>query len=89
MRLALASEVHRLAENARRFLRRMEAGRVFRLDEVEIELRPALQIKRGLEIGVGPASGPGSLEVVDQPDQGGHRFLTQVPVPVLNLINSL
>jgi hypothetical protein len=45
----------------------VEAGRVFRLDEIEIELRPALEIERGLEIGVGLARSPRGLEVVISP----------------------
>jgi hypothetical protein len=65
----------------------MEARRVLRLDEVEIELGPAVQIEGGLEIGVGFAGGPGGLEVIDQPHQGGHRVQAQVPMPILDLLD--
>ena len=42
--LALAREVDRLAQDARSLLRRVEARGVFRLDEVQVELRAPLQV---------------------------------------------
>jgi hypothetical protein len=44
--LTLPGEIHRLTEYPGRLLRRVKAGGVFRLDEVEIELRVALKILR-------------------------------------------
>jgi len=40
--LALARKIDRLAENPRRLLRRVEAGRVLRLDEIEAGSMPRL-----------------------------------------------
>src|SRR6185436_5330830 len=53
--LALARVVQRFAEHHRRLLRRMEAHRVLGGDEVQAPLGLALQLERGLELGLGRA----------------------------------
>src|SRR5262247_2663575 len=53
--LALAREIDRLAKNPRGFLRRVEAGRVFGFDEIQIELGLALEVLRRREFIVGLA----------------------------------
>ena len=46
LELSFAREVDGFAENPQRFLRRVEARRIFCFDEIKIELRLALEILR-------------------------------------------
>src|SRR5215207_11696450 len=63
--LAEAREVDRLAKDAHRLLVGVEAGGVLGLDEVEVELRAALEVARLLKLRVGLALLARGLDVVD------------------------
>src|SRR5688500_3653460 len=87
--LTPAREVDRLAENPRGFLRRVEPRRVFRLDEVEIELRFPMKVARRLQIGVRTAGGDRALEIRDQRHQRIHRAVAQVEVSLLDRVHAV
>ena len=59
--LTFPGEINRLAEDPRGLLRCMKADRVFRLDEIEIELRLALKVLRRCKFLVGLARLPSPL----------------------------
>jgi hypothetical protein len=42
--LSFAYKINRLAQDSQCLLRRVEAGRIFRLDKVDVELRFALEV---------------------------------------------
>src|SRR5688572_30853318 len=71
--LAEPREVDRLAEDAHRLLIGVKARGVLGLDEVEVELRAALEVARLLKLRVGLALLARGLDVVYQLDERVHR----------------
>ena len=69
----MARVIERLTEDAGRLLRSVEARRVLGFDEVEVELRAAMETAGGGEFGVafGP---PRRWRIGDEPDERGWRL---------------
>src|ERR1051326_1336984 len=86
--LALAGKIDGLAENPRRLLRRVEAGRVLRLHEIEIELCFALEVLRCRKILVAFSRALGSLQVLDQIHQRVHRHVAQRERALLDVLDA-
>jgi hypothetical protein len=85
--LALSGEIDGLAENPRCLLRRVEAGGVFRLDEIQVELRLALETLRGCEFFLGLARSFRRFEIPDQIHQGIHHHIAQFVSALLNRLD--
>ena len=78
----------RLAQDPGRLLWRMEAGGVLGFDEVQQELRLALQSPRLGEHRVGGAAVPGALDVADEAHDRVHRPVAKPERPPLNLLDA-
>ncbi len=84
----MTGDVDGFGQDSRRFLRGVEAHRVFGVDEVGLELRRALRLISGGELFVGRALVLGGLYVVNQPDHGVFRAVEQGLVAVLNQLHA-
>jgi hypothetical protein len=67
--LALSREADRLLHDALGFTRRVETRRVLSLDEIRVELRPALELAGRGALCIGRALVPGTLDLADQRDE--------------------
>src|SRR5579871_5237480 len=86
--LSETAEVDRVSENAGRFLRSVEAHRIFRHDEVDHELAFALVVASFGELCVCRSLCFLGFDVVDQVDQGVEGIVAQIEECVLNVFRS-
>ena len=86
--LSAPRKINRLAEDARGLLRGMESHRVLRLDEIQVELRLALEVARGCELFIRLSRSLRRLDLPDEFHERIHRQVSQAKGTILNRFDS-